>query len=59
MDINLNTQVSLAEAADLILAVGNENTVHMVGEPGIGKTATHDIIVQRSGLKGIYDKEFC
>jgi hypothetical protein len=54
MDINLNTQVSLAEAADLILAVGKENTVHMVGEPGIGKTATHDIIVQRSGLKGIY-----
>ena len=54
MEINLSTQVSLSEAADLILAVGHENAVHMVGEPGIGKTATHDIIVEKSGFKGIY-----
>ena len=54
MEINLNSRVSLSEAADLAISVGHENTCHLVGEPGIGKTATHDEIVARTGMRGIY-----
>lgn len=54
MDINLSSQVSLAEAKDVILAVGNENTIHMVGEPGIGKTSMFEEIVAQTGYKGVY-----
>lgn len=54
VNINLDTQVSLSEAADLIVAVGARNTCHLVGEPGIGKTWTHDIIAKRLGMKAIY-----
>ena len=54
MEINLNSRVSLAEAADLIVSVGSENTCHLVGEPGIGKTATFEDIVSRTGFKGVY-----
>ena len=54
MEVNLNSRVSLKEAADLVVAIGNENTCHLVGEPGIGKTAMFEDIVQRTGFKGIY-----
>lgn len=54
MEINLSSKATLAEAADFICAVGNETTTHLVGEPGIGKTAMHDTIVQRTGMKGVY-----
>jgi len=54
MEVRLTTQVSLAEAADLICAVGTVNTVHLMGEPGIGKTSMFEDIVVRTGLKGIY-----
>ena len=33
MNINLDTQVSLREASDLIVSVGASNTFHLVGEP--------------------------
>ena len=52
--INLDTQVSLAEAVDLIVAVGSDNTVHLIGEPGVGKTAAHAEIAKRLGMKAIY-----
>jgi len=54
MEVRLSKQASLSEAADLICAVGTTNTVHLVGEPGIGKTAMHEDIVKRTGLRGIY-----
>lgn len=54
MEVNLNARVSLNEASDLIVAVGNQNTVHLVGEPGIGKTSMFEGIVQRTGFKGVY-----
>ena len=54
VNINLDTQVSLAEAADLIVAVGASNTFHLVGEPGVGKTAMHQVIADKLGMKAIY-----
>lgn len=52
--VNLETQVSLSEAADLIVSVGAKNTFHLVGEPGVGKTAMHQVIADRLGMKAIY-----
>lgn len=54
MNINLDTQVSLREAADLIVSVGASNTFHLVGEPGVGKTAMHKVIADRLGMRAIY-----
>jgi len=54
MEIRMNVEVSLAEAEELILAVGNENAVHLVGEPGIGKTAMFERLVARTGYRGVY-----
>ena len=54
MEINLNSRVSLSEAVDVISSIGSENTCHLVGEPGIGKTAMFEQIVARKGFKGIY-----
>jgi hypothetical protein len=54
MEIRMNVEVSLQEAEDLILAVGNENAIHLVGEPGIGKTAMHERLVARTGYRGVY-----
>ena len=50
----MNVEVSLAEAEDLILTVGNENAIHLVGEPGIGKTAMYERLVERTGYRGVY-----
>lgn len=54
MEVRLTTQATLSEAADLICAVGTTNTVHLLGEPGIGKTSMFEDIVARTGLRGIY-----
>lgn len=54
MNINLETQVSLREASDLIVSVGARNTFHLVGEPGVGKTAMHQSIADRLGMQAIY-----
>lgn len=54
MNINLDTQVSLREAADLIVSVGASNTFHLIGEPGVGKTAMHQSIADRLGMRAIY-----
>ena len=54
MNINLDTQVSLREASDLIVSVGASNTFHLVGEPGVGKTAMHQSIADRLGMRAIY-----
>jgi hypothetical protein len=52
--INLETEVTLQEAADLVVAVGKSNTFHLVGEPGVGKTSMHTQIAERLGMKAIY-----
>jgi hypothetical protein len=54
MEIRMTTEVSLAEAEDAILAFGNQNAIHLVGEPGVGKTAMFERLVAKTGFKGIY-----
>ena len=54
MEVRMNTEVSLKEAMELILAVGNSNSIHLVGEPGIGKTAMFESVVERTGYRGVY-----
>ena len=54
MEINLTSRVSLKEAAETVLAIGNTNTCYLVGEPGIGKTAMFETIVEKTGFKGVY-----
>lgn len=54
MEIRMNVEVSLAEAEQLILTIGNENAVHLVGEPGIGKTAMFERLVAKTGYRGVY-----
>ena len=54
MEIRMTTEVSLAEAEDTILAIGNMNAIHLVGEPGVGKTAMFERIVAKTGYRGVY-----
>ena len=54
MEVRMTTEVSLAEAEDAILAFGNENAIHLVGEPGVGKTAMFERIVAKTGFRGVY-----
>ncbi|NBS24466.1 MAG: AAA family ATPase [Altererythrobacter sp.] len=50
----MQKEISLNEAADLIMSVGGDTTVHLVGEPGIGKTAMFERIVKATGFRGVY-----
>lgn len=52
-DLNLSRRVNFAEAVDLLLNAG-ENAVHLMGEPGVGKTAMHKEIIARTGFRGVY-----
>jgi hypothetical protein len=54
MEIRLNSEVSLQEAEDTILEIGKTNAIHLVGEPGIGKTAMFHRLVERTGYRGVY-----
>ena len=54
MEVRMTTEGSLAEAEDAILAFGNQNAIHLVGEPGVGKTAMFERLVAKTGFKGIY-----
>ena len=54
MELKLNREVSLAEAEELILAIGSTNTVHLRGQPGIGKTAMAARIANRTGFRLVY-----
>lgn len=53
-EVFMNRVASLKEAEDLIVACGADTTVHLVGEPGVGKTSMFKNIVKRTGFKGIY-----
>ena len=54
MEVRMTTEVSLAEAEDAILAFGNQNAIHLVGEPGVGKTAMFERVVAKTGFRGVY-----
>ena len=54
MEVRLNTEITLGEAEELIITIGNTNAVHLVGEPGVGKTAMYERIVERTGFRGVY-----
>ena len=52
-DLNLSRRVNFAETVDILLNAG-ENAVHLMGEPGVGKTAMHKEIIARTGYRGVY-----
>lgn len=54
MEIRMNNDISLAEAEDAIMAFGNVNACHLVGEPGVGKTAMFERLVERTGFRGVF-----
>ena len=45
--------VNFAETVDIILNSGH-NCVHLQGEPGVGKTAIHDVIASKTGYRKVY-----
>ena len=49
-DLNLSRRVNFAETVDILLNSG-ETSVHLTGEPGVGKTAMHNVIVERTGYR--------
>lgn len=53
-EVFLNKTASLKEAEDLIVACGADATIHLMGEPGVGKTSMFKNIVERTCHKGIY-----
>jgi hypothetical protein len=53
-EVLLNRVATLKEAEDLIIALGSNGSVHLVGEPGVGKTSMYKNIVRRTGYRGIY-----
>jgi hypothetical protein len=53
-EVFMNKTVSLKEAEDQIISLGAKATVHLMGEPGVGKTSMFKNIVRRTGFKGIY-----
>jgi AAA domain (dynein-related subfamily) len=52
-EIKFSRRVNFAEAVDIILNSG-DNSVHLMGEPGVGKTAIQDVIVERTGYHKVY-----
>jgi len=53
-EVLLNRTATLKEAEDLIVSLGGDGTIHLVGEPGVGKTSMYANVVRRTGYKGIY-----
>lgn len=52
-DINFSRRVNFNETVDLLLNAGT-NAIHLMGEPGVGKTAIQDVIVERTGFHKVY-----
>ena len=52
-DINFTRRVNFTETVDLLLNCGH-NSVHLQGEPGVGKTAIQDVLVERTGFRKVY-----
>lgn len=53
-EVFMNKVATLIEAENQILALGASGTVHLMGEPGVGKTSMFKNLVRRTGFKGIY-----
>ena len=51
-EVLLNKFATLKEAEDLIVALGGSGTVHLMGEPEVGKTSMFKHIVKRVGFMG-------
>jgi len=54
MSTILKNQATLQEVEDFIIVCGNTNPTMLVGQPGVGKTAMFDRIVERTGFRGVY-----
>ena len=54
MEVRMMNEMSLQEAEEFILALGNQVATFLVGEPGVGKTAMFERIVERTGFRGVY-----
>jgi hypothetical protein len=52
-DINFNRRVDHDEAVAILLNSGG-NSVHLRGEPGVGKTAIQDVLVAKTGYHKVY-----
>ena len=53
-EVLLSKSATLKEAEDMIVALGGEGTIHLMGEMGVGKTSMHKNIVARTGYRGVY-----
>jgi len=51
--LSFTRRVNFNETVDILLN-SNGNSVHLVGEPGVGKTAIQDVIVERTGYHKVY-----
>ena len=49
-EIKFTRRVNFTEAVDLLLNCG-QNSIHLTGEPGVGKTALQDALVARTGYQ--------
>ena len=54
MEVRLLAEASLTEVKDAILAFGSDCPVHLVGEPGVGKTAMFEEMVAKTGYRGVF-----
>ena len=52
-ELSFNRTVSFTETVDIILNSG-ANSVHLTGEPGVGKTAIQNVLVERTGYRKVY-----
>jgi hypothetical protein len=52
-ELSFTRRVNFTETVDLLLNSGH-NSVHLTGEPGVGKTAIQDVLVARTGYHKVY-----
>jgi hypothetical protein len=52
-ELSFNRRINFNEAVDLLINSGH-NSIHLTGEPGVGKTAIQDVIVAKTGYHKVY-----
>ena len=52
-ELSFTRRVNFSETVDLLLNSGH-NSVHLTGEPGVGKTAIQDVLVAKTGYHKVY-----
>ena len=55
-ELSFNRTVNFTETVDIILNSG-ANSVHLTGEPGVGKTAIQNVLVERTGYRKMLEEE--